>query len=170
MEEKQLKIQFAGIISQNQGILHKISSLYCNDPEEKKDLFQEILYQLWRSYPTFRNESKISTWIYRVALNTAITFLRKQKAKPGQSSFTEIIPDIQDDSEQELLDRQFKLLYKSIEKLDKVEKAIIMLYLEGASYEEIADIIGITSNHVGVKLNRIKAKLKSLINFLDNEN
>jgi RNA polymerase sigma factor (sigma-70 family) len=170
LEEKQLKIQFAGIISQNQGILHKISSLYCNDPEEKKDLFQEILYQLWRSYPTFRNESKISTWIYRVALNTAITFLRKQKARPGQNSFTEKIPDIQDDSEQELLDRQFKLLYKSIEKLDKVEKAIIMLYLEGSSYEEIADIIGITSNHVGVKLNRIKAKLKSLINFLDNEN
>lgn len=170
MEEKQLKIQFAGIISQNQGILHKISSLYCNDPEEKKDLFQEILYQLWRSYPTFRNESKISTWIYRVALNTAITFLRKQKARPGQDSFTEKIPDIQDDSEQELLDRQFKLLYTSIEKLDKIEKAIIMLYLEGASYEEIADIIGITSNHVGVKLNRIKAKLKSLINFLDDEN
>jgi RNA polymerase sigma factor (sigma-70 family) len=170
LEEKQLKIQFAGIISQNQGILHKISSLYCNDPEEKKDLFQEILYQLWRSYPTFRNESKISTWIYRVALNTAITFLRKQKARPGQNSFTEKIPDIQDDSEQELLDRQFKLLYKSIEKLDKVEKAIIMLYLEGSSYEEIAEIIGITSNHVGVKLNRIKAKLKSLINFLDNEN
>jgi RNA polymerase sigma factor (sigma-70 family) len=170
LEEKQLKIQFAGIISQNQGILHKISSLYCNDPEEKKDLFQEILYQLWRSYPTFRNESKISTWIYRVALNTAITFLRKQKARPGQDSFTEKIPDIQDDSEQELLDRQFKLLYTSIEKLDKIEKAIIMLYLEGASYEEIADIIGITSNHVGVKLNRIKAKLKSLINFLDDEN
>lgn len=170
MEEKQLKIQFAGIISQNQGILHKISSLYCNDPEEKNDLFQEILYQLWRSYPTFRNESKISTWIYRVALNTAITFLRKQKARPGQDSFTEKIPDIQDDSEQELLDRQFKLLYTSIEKLDKIEKAIIMLYLEGASYEEIADIIGITSNHVGVKLNRIKAKLKSLINFLDDEN
>jgi RNA polymerase sigma factor (sigma-70 family) len=170
LEEKQLKIQFAGIISQNQGILHKISSLYCNDSEEKKDLFQEILYQLWRSYPTFRNESKISTWIYRVALNTAITFLRKRKARPGQNSFTEKIPDIQDDSEQELLDRQFKLLYTSIEKLDKVEKAIIMLYLEGSSYEEIADIIGITGNHVGVKLNRIKAKLKSLINFLDNEN
>lgn len=169
MEEKQLKIQFAGIISQNQGILHKISSLYCNDPEEKKDLFQEILYQLWRSYPTFRNESKISTWIYRVALNTAITFLRKQKARPDQNNFSESIPDIQDDNEQELLERQFKLLYKSIEALDKVEKAIIMLYLEGSSYEEISDIIGITSNHVGVKLSRIKAKLKSLINYLDNE-
>lgn len=169
MDEKQLKNQFAGIISQNQGILHKISSLYCNDPEEKKDLFQEILYQLWRSYPTFRNESKISTWIYRVALNTAITYLRKKKARPEQNTFTENIHDLQDVDEQAVLDRKFRLLYKSIEKLEKIEKAIIMLYLEESSYEEIADIMGITSNHVGVKLNRIKFKLKSLINNLENE-
>lgn len=170
MEEQQLKQQFAGIISRNQGILHKISSLYCSDHEEKKDLFQEILYQLWRSYPSFRNESKISTWIYRVALNTAITFLRKQKSKPEQSSYAEKLPEIADDDEQEIKDRQFQLLYKSIETLEKVEKAIIMLYLEGSSYEEIGEIIGITSNHVGVKLNRIKIKLKSLINQLENEN
>lgn len=169
MEEKQLKTQFAGIISQNQGILHKVSCLYCNGAEERKDLFQEILYQLWRSYPSFRNESKISTWIYRVALNTAITYLRKQKARPDQSCLTEKFPDMQDDSDQELLDRQFKLLYKSIEKLGKVEKAIIMLYLEGSSYEEISEIIGITSNHVGVKLIRIKTKLKSLIKQLEHE-
>lgn len=112
----------------------------------------------------------MSTWIYRVALNTAITSLRKQKSKPDTDLLSEKLPDLADDNEQELKDRQFQLLYKSIEALEKVEKAIIMLYLEGASYEEIAEIIGITSNHVGVKLNRIKIKLKSLINHLDNEN
>ena len=169
MEEKQLKIQFAQVISQNQGILHKVSSLYCNDAEEKKDLFQEILYQLWRSYPSFRQESKISTWIYRVALNTAITFLRKQKSRPEKNSLAEKFPEVQDENEQEMHERQFNMMYKSIEKLERVEKAIIMLYLEGSSYEEIAEIIGITSNHVGVKLNRVKIKLKSLIKQLDHE-
>lgn len=112
----------------------------------------------------------MSTWIYRVALNTAITFLRKQKSKTDSGLLSEKLPDLADDNEQELKDRQFQLLYKSIEALEKVEKAIIMLYLEGTSYEEIGEIIGITSNHVGVKLNRIKIKLKSLINHLDNEN
>ena len=169
MENKGLKSEFAAIIAGNQGILHKITSLYVSDPELKKDLFQEILYQLWRSYPGFRHESKVSTWIYRVALNTAISHLRKKKNDREMTSLPEKLPELPEDNEYEIKSRQFQMMYRSIEKLEKVDKAIIMLYLEGSSYEEISEVTGITSNHVGVKLNRIKTKLKQMINQLENE-
>jgi RNA polymerase sigma factor (sigma-70 family) len=169
LEDKGLKSEFAAIIAGNQGILHKITSLYVSDPELKKDLFQEILYQLWRSYPGFRHESKVSTWIYRVALNTAISHLRKKKNDREINSLPEKLPELPEDNEYEIKSRQFQMMYRSIEKLDKVDKAIIMLYLEGSSYEEISEVMGITSNHVGVKLNRIKTKLKQMINQLENE-
>ena len=127
------------------------------------DLFQEILLQLWRAYDSFRGQSKITTWMYRVALNTAISGYRKQKRRPQQNSLT--VEELQiavEEYDQEWEEKR-KFLYKAINQLSEVEKAIVMLYLEGQSYDEIAEIIGITRTHVGVKLNRIKTKLKKIL-------
>ncbi|MCC5945963.1 MAG: sigma-70 family RNA polymerase sigma factor [Bernardetiaceae bacterium] len=152
---------FVTEIQQHQGIIHKVCNMYCDDAEDRKDLFQEILLQLWRAFPSFRQEAKMTTWMYRVALNTAISRLRKQKRKPENTalSISELqIADTPIDTEKE---EQLVQMHKAIAQLNKIEKAIMMLYLEDKSYDEIAEIIGITKNHVGVKINRIKIKLKS---------
>lgn len=137
--------------------------MYCNQEEERRDLFQDIVLQLWRAYESFKGDSKISTWMYRVALNTAISGFRKQKRKPEQSQLSDRayqIPLMAPDPDME---EKRAFLYKAIEQLSEVEKAIVMLHLEDHSYEEIAEIIGITANYVGVKLNRIKQRLKKIL-------
>ncbi len=157
-----MKEDFVNIITRNQGIIHKVCSVYCDNEEDRKDLFQEILAQLWKSFSSFRNEAKFSTWMYRVSLNTAITSFKRGKRKPDQvpmeSSF-----QIVDNSRDEELEENIKLLYKAIAKLSGVEKSIVLLYLENKPYEEIAEITGITQNYVRVKMNRVKKKLKKLM-------
>lgn len=155
MEQK-----FVQIINQNQGILHKVCRIYCTNTTEREDLFQEIILQLWKSFPSFRGESKVTTWMYRIALNTAISGIRKKKiTTTGLELFTYQIADHpQQDNEEELA-----RLYKSIEQLSDVEKSILLLYLEDKPYDEIAEIIGITANHVAVKMSRIKDKLRTLL-------
>ena len=151
------------MINKHCGILYKVSNLYCNNPEDKKDLFQEIVLQLWRSYPGFKNESQASTWMYRVALNTAVSNFRKESKKPERRSLLDVdfeIPDFNDRSQQA---EHLNILNQAIDQLNAIEKAIIMLYLEEKSYEEIAEITGITKTNVGVKLNRIKIKLEKII-------
>ncbi|MGQ8337259.1 RNA polymerase sigma factor [Sunxiuqinia sp. A32] len=156
--------EFVQIISENQGIIHKVCSIYCDSEEDRRDLFQEILAQLWKSFPSFRSESKFSTWMYRVALNTAITSFKKTKRQPDQSGI-EIgnfqLPEEEYDSETE---EQIKLLHKAISQLSGIEKSIVLLFLENKKYEEIAEITGITQNYVRVKMNRIKKKLKKFMN------
>ena len=154
---------FVSLISTHQGIIHKVCSMYCNETNARKDLFQEILLQLWRAYDSFRGQSKITTWMYRVALNTAISGYRKQKRRPFQDTLT--VAELQIPVEEYDIEWEEKrnYLYKAINQLSEVEKAIIMLYLEGQSYDEIAEIIGITRTHVGVKINRIKKKLKKIL-------
>ncbi|MHA7110981.1 RNA polymerase sigma factor [Sunxiuqinia elliptica] len=152
--------EFVQIISQNQGIIHKVCSIYCDSEEDRRDLFQEILAQLWKSFPSFRNEAKFTTWMYRVALNTAITSFKKDKRKPDQSNleienFQLAVEEYDHETEE-----QIKLLYKAIANLSGIEKSIVLLYLENKKYEEIAEITGITQNYVRVKMNRIKKKLK----------
>ena len=157
--------EFVQIISQNQGIIHKVCSIYCDSEEDRRDLFQEILAQLWKSFPSFRKESKFSTWMYRVALNTAITSFKRHKRQPDQAGL-EIsnfqLPEEDYDHETE---EQIKLLHKAITHLTGIEKSIILLFLENKKYEEIAEITGITQNYVRVKMNRIKAKLKKYMNI-----
>ncbi len=152
--------EFVQIISQNQGIIHKVCSIYCDSEEDRRDLFQEILAQLWKSFLSFRNEAKFTTWMYRVALNTAITSFKKDKRKPDQSNleienFQLAVEEYDHETEE-----QIKLLYKAIANLSGIEKSIVLLYLENKKYEEIAEITGITQNYVRVKMNRIKKKLK----------
>jgi RNA polymerase sigma-70 factor (ECF subfamily) len=152
--------EFIQLINTNRGLIYKVCNLYCHADDDKKDLFQEIVLQLWTSYPNFRNESLNTTWLYRVALNTAISNFRKESRNPERStiSVSELqIPDWPSEND------AVSMLQKAIEKLSEIEKAIIMLYLEDKSYDEISGIIGITNSNVGVRINRIKSKLEKLI-------
>jgi RNA polymerase sigma factor (sigma-70 family) len=153
-----MKEHFIKSINKHQNIIYKVCRLYRNSPEDQEDLFQEIVYQLWKSYPKFKGESKISTWIYRIAFNTAIVTFRKKKISvTNYENIPEKFHPTLENSYSENEERIFKLLRE----LNSVEKSIITLYLEDYSYKEIASIIGISENNVNVKLNRIKNKLKS---------
>jgi RNA polymerase sigma factor (sigma-70 family) len=151
---------FLRMIQDNQGIIHKICRIYRDSPEDREDLFQEVIFQLWRSYPSFSGGSKSSTWLYRVALNTAMASFRKNR--PNVTS-SETIPDIQfENSSNERNERQEELL-AGIRQLSEPDRALIALYLDELSYREIAGILGITESNIGVKLNRIKIKLQQLV-------
>jgi RNA polymerase sigma factor (sigma-70 family) len=156
-----MRKEFVDILNNHRGLIYKVCHLYCDDPEDRKDLFQEIVLQVWKSLGSFRQESTIGTWMYRIALNTAITHFRKEKRLGGKVSLSDIdIPDLNDSSEKE---DQLKELFKAIEDLDRIDKSIILLYLEEKNYEEISEITGLTRTNVGVRLNRIKIKLSNKI-------
>lgn len=158
-----LEKEFLQIIQKNQGIIHKVCNMYCDLEEDRNDLFQEIVAQLWKSFPSFRNESKFSTWMYRVALNTAITTFKKDKRRPDQSRLTYENFQIAEDKYDAETEESIKQMHRAVAQLTGVEKSIVLLYLENKKYEEIADITGITQNYVRVKMNRIKKKLKKLM-------
>ena len=155
--------EFLQIIQKNQGIIHKVCNLYCDSQEDRNDLFQEVVAQLWKSFPSFRKESKVTTWMYRVALNTAITSFKKSKRRPDQSSLTYENFQLEDEGYDTETEENIKMLHAAVSQLTGVEKSIILLYLENRKYEEIAEITGITQNYVRVKMNRIKKKLKKLM-------
>ncbi len=157
---------FIQLLNQHQKIIHKVCNLYLNWQEDKEDLFQEITLQAWKAYGQFRGDAKFSTWLYRVALNTAITFFRKDKKKDFIESVADL-PENIDFAERDSIEEKTQAMYKAIASLSKIDKAIIMLYLEDYSYAEISEIIGITANNIAVKMNRIKVKLReaTLKNF-----
>jgi RNA polymerase sigma factor (sigma-70 family) len=157
---------FIQLINQHQKIIHKVCNLYLTWQEDKEDLFQEITLQAWKAYSQFRGDAKFSTWLYRVSLNTAITFFRKDKKNAFIASVSEI-PDLVHMGDKDPIEEKTKAMYAAIANLSKIDKAIVMLYLEDYSYAEISDIIGITANNIAVKMNRIKVKLReaTLKNF-----
>ncbi len=157
----QQKEEFIKIIKANEGIIYKVTRAYTNDTDDQKDLYQEIVYQLWKSFETFKGLSKISTWMYRVALNTSILHLNKKKRRPDRVSDFEL-PQIVDDSSTYLED-QVSELYDQIKQLSIVERGIILLYLEGKSYNEIAAVTGFSTTNIGTRLGRIKQKLRTNI-------
>ncbi len=159
--QKQNKREFSKLIQKNQGIIHKVTLVYTNSVVEREDLFQEICLQLWKSYSNFRNESQFSTWMYRVALNTAISSIRKKKNGFAFESMKDENRLVAEPTEEK---ENVKLLYRAISKLNQIDKAIILLWLEEKNYEEIASIMGISKSNVSVKLVRIKRKLEELIN------
>lgn len=162
-KKKEIDINnFLNLISEYQGIIYKICNVYANSQEDKNDLKQEILLQLWKSYPNFQGNSKFSTWMYRIALNTAITNIRKSKRHPLIEALSGIEQISSEKEEIDYLNEDINHLYKAIAKLKDVEKAIVMLYLEEKSYKEIGKIIGISEKNVSVKLVRLKKKLKSM--------
>lgn len=149
---------FIELLNQHQGIVHKVCNLYMDTPVDREDLFQEITYQSFKAFKNFKGQAKFSTWLYRVALNTAITFYRKEKRQPEVIGF-EILPEGQCE-ETDPIEDQLQAMYKAIGNLSNIDKAIVMLYLEDYSYHEIGEVVGITANNVAVKMNRIKSKLK----------
>jgi RNA polymerase sigma-70 factor, ECF subfamily len=156
--------KFTELLYQNQGIVHKICSLYFNNRAEKEDYKQELIIQLWKAFPSFNNQSKFSTWMYRVCLNAAIDIIRKEKSQPKYVQYDNYNFCIKSESNNETSEKQEKL-YQAINKLSDIDKAIITLYLEDFSYREIAEIIGISESNTGVKINRIKLLiLKSIEN------
>ncbi|WP_044173455.1 RNA polymerase sigma factor [Flectobacillus major] len=158
-----LEKQFATYLKEHQGIVHKVCGMYRRDPDDKKDLFQEIVVQLWRAFPKFRHESKVSTWIYQIALNVAISDLRKESRKPSQTSIDEFSGQLADNEPDTELEEKLALLNRAIVELSDIEKAILMLYFEEKSNDEIAEIMGITINNVRVKMTRIREKLRVLM-------
>jgi len=125
---------------------------------DREDLFQEITLQAWNGFKNFRRESKFSTWLYRVALNTAISYFRKEKNKPSLQLTTEL----PEQADEQINQDKMNAMYKAIASLGKIDKALIMLYLEDYNYDEIGNMLGITANNVAVKINRLKTKLKEL--------
>lgn len=153
---------FSKLIADNQGLIIKVSRLYTNTREDEEDLFQEIVLQLWRSYDTFKGDSKISTWMYRVALNTAITLFRKKTKAPQTNDIEGFqFKDFSYESEEKR--EQVDLLYKVIKMLPKVERAIVTMYLDDLPYRDIAENLGITEVNARVKMNRLKKTLKELM-------
>lgn len=153
------KEEFADIIREHQGLLYKVTAIYTNNKQDREDLFQDIVYQLWKYQDTFRNESKLSTWMYRVAMNTAITHLKKTKRTPSPEPINDSLVQMSEVSD-DILEERLRLLHQQIQKLNTLEKGIILLLLEGRSYQEIADITGLKTSNVGTRISRIKKKLK----------
>ena len=152
--------QFLALIGEHQGIIHKICRLYRDTKEDREDLFQEIVFQLWKSASTFENRARFSTWMYRIALSTAIANFRKKKP---DILYTPVLPNAQE--EQQEPGEQRERMFDALARLNDADKALIMLYLEDLSYQEIAAITGMTETNVGVKLNRIKNKIQQLLNL-----
>ncbi len=161
MTEAQEK-SFITLVKEHQGLIHKVCILYETDREVRNDLFQEIVLQLWKSFPTFRGDSKITTWMYRIALNTAISGLRKLGRKIKTEELDEFHFNISESPEDHREDDLQKLQW-AIRQLTEIERAMVMMALDEVQYDEIAETIGITQNNVRVRMNRIREKLRKLM-------
>jgi len=163
MSDTDGKNRFLELIEQNQDIVHKICRLYASNMHNRTDLSQDIICQLWRSYPSFRGDSKFTTWMYKVALNTALLNLRRHRSSLPTETLKEYHGDIPAQTTDHEKHAKITSLYGAINQLRKFDRAIVLLYLEQFTYNEIADVIGITETNVSVRLVRIKKKLKELL-------
>lgn len=161
---KELEHKFISEFQENQNIIHKVCRIYTSNQEAHNDLFQEITIQLWKAYPKFRGDSKLSTWMYRIGLNTAITLFRKSKRSIKTQDFDTVLHKIQSTDYDDTEEEQLKLMYKAIHQLSDIDKALIFLYLEDKNYREISDTIGISEVNARVKMNRIKTRLRTILN------
>ena len=161
---KELEHSFVEQLQKHQNIVHKVCRLYTNNVDAHNDLFQEITIQLWKAYPKFRGDSKFSTWMYRVGLNTAITLYRKSKRRINTQEFDALEFKIKAEEYDDTEEQQLKLLYKAVHQLNDIEKALVFLYLEDKDYREISETLGITEVNARVKMNRVKKKLKTILN------
>lgn len=158
--EQTIEQEFAAIIREYERVIYKVCYLYATKTAPLSDLYQEAVLNIWRAFPKFRKECKISTWIYRITLNTCISFIRKEKNIPEIVTLTheaEWMTDEKDDFKEMLRE-----LYRLINRLGQLDKSIILLYLEEKNYEEIAEITGLTVTNVATKLSRIKDKLRKM--------
>ncbi|MFD2598137.1 RNA polymerase sigma factor [Sphingobacterium corticis] len=155
--------QFVYLLEEHQNILHKICKLYTADADAHKDLFQEMVIQLWKAYPSFKGQAKFTTWAYRVALNTAISLYRVKKRRVETVTWDNAIHNMvyeEYNSEQE---DKLQYLYAAVHELSDIEKALVYMYLEDKDYAEIAETLGVSEVNARVRMNRIKTKLKVIL-------
>ncbi len=161
---------FLSVIESHKGILYKVANSYCKDCEDRKDLVQEIIVQLWNSFESYNYQYKYSTWIYRIALNVAISFYRKEtRRKEISSSLTDSILNFPDRNPIHETEKDITILEQFISELKELEKGVMLLYLEEKSYKEIAEIIGISETNVATKIGRIKLSLKQQFSHIKNQ-
>ncbi len=159
-----LEDRYVALIQQHEGIVHKVISLHIDDAEDKKDLFQEILLQAWKSFGKFEGKSSFSTWLYRVALNTVFNFKKSEKKKEKTNEAAlELIEQRTEKKE------NHELLYFLIRQLDEVDRTLMTLHLDGYKNKEIAEILGMTTNHVNVKIHRLKTQIVEAFKKVKNE-
>lgn len=156
--------EFLELLEKNQNLVHKVCRIYTNDLDSHRDLFQEICIQLWKSYGKFRGDAKFTTWMYRVALNTALTLRRKNAKHHHHADVNDWVERLAYSPYDPAEAEQIKLMYHAISQLPEVEKALVFLYLEDKNYTEISSLLGITEVNARVKINRIKNKLKKVLN------
>ena len=162
--QNKLEKKFLSDFEKDQNIVHKVCRIYTTNQDQHNDLFQEIAIQVWKNYSKFRGDAKFSTWMYRVALNTAISLYRKSSRSIKTQDFSDVSFKIESVDYDDTKDQQLKALYDGIRELSDIEKALIFLYLEDKPYKEIAITLGITEVNARVKMNRAKDKLKKSLN------
>ncbi|MEO1049373.1 MAG: RNA polymerase sigma factor [Bacteroidota bacterium] len=155
--------KFQDLINEHAAILNKVCRLYTDTEEDFDDYYQEIAIQLWKSYAKFRGDSKLSTWVYQVAINTCLSQLRKKKRRPEATPIDGLF-DLAEPENDHIKDERLGALYQAIKRLKEIDRALILLYLEDKSYKEITEILGLSMSNVGVKINRVKTQLKQMIN------
>jgi RNA polymerase sigma-70 factor (ECF subfamily) len=165
---KSFKDEFLEILSNYQGILHKVNLIYFRNQSDREDNFQEITYQLWKSYPGLKNKNSIGSWIYAVSINTSISRLKKNSRLEYRDNLPESI-DSTDTVEEISINENFQMLLQAIYNLNEIDKSLMLLYLEEKSYDEIAEILGITKSNVGVRITRAKETLKQTLKHLNHE-
>jgi RNA polymerase sigma-70 factor (ECF subfamily) len=152
--------RFLTLIKENQGIIYKLVSIYANDADEKKDMYQEILLNAWKGWPAFRGDSKFSTWLYRISLNTLLTL----KRKPSRIDYTDSLNDISPLTDTNSIYNDDSMrLRQAIRLLSETNRAIVSMHLDGYENSEIAEFMGISNNHVSVKLHRCKEEISNLL-------
>jgi len=163
-----LETEFLEILANYQGILHKVNLIYFRNEDDRRENFQEVVFQLWKSFPRLKNKNSIGSWIYRIAINTSITKIKSET----NIALNESIPDIRTDSsalDKMMENEAVQELMTAIRQLNAIDKAIMLLYLEEKSYEEIAEVIGITVSNVGARISRAKERLKQTLKNLSHE-
>ena len=167
---KETEAFFFTVIEANKGIIYKVAISYCKNGEDRKDLIQEIIIQLWRSFSKYDEQYKLSTWIYRIALNVSISFYRKEKRRDAISQpISESIFSMTENDEPNEINNDLNLLQRFISELKELDRALILLYLDGNSQKEMAEILGLTETNVATKVSRIKSKLRQKFSNIESQ-
>ncbi|MFK7925279.1 MAG: RNA polymerase sigma factor [Bacteroidia bacterium] len=170
MTPKQNTERFLEVVENHKALIYKVAHAYCKDHEDRKDLIQEVLIQLWRSFERYDAQYKLSTWIYRIALNVAISWYRKTNSRAKlEAPIAEELIYLFKDAEEAEVDENLELLQAFIAQLNKLDRALILLYLEDKSQKEIAEILGLSVSNVSTKVGRIKAKLRQKFDLLSSK-